>query len=183
MNTDIVWCDVETTGLGLSCRLLEIALVITDKDLKEKASYQTVVDSIGRSILSKESPFWTPNAFEMHEQSGLLEELQRRFDHGPLPPTLYEAQSIACEYIDQYEYEEPPILGGSSVHFDRAFLYNYMPELHKRLHYRNLDVSSIGHLAKIWDYPQQEKNKPHRAEFDIRNSINELEFYRENMFR
>lgn len=79
-------------------------------------------------------------------------------------------------------------MAGNSIHMDRVFISKYMPQLADHLHYRNIDVSTIKELTRRW-YPQEvldkapEKQCTHRALDDIRESIAELNYYREQLFR
>lgn len=79
------------------------------------------------------------------------------------------------------------LLSGSSVHFDKEFLRKEMPNLFDHLHYRIVDVSTVGELVKRW-FPTVLRRRPrkqgnHRALEDIRDSIRELEFYKDTVFR
>lgn len=184
--TYIAWVDIETTSLDLSQgKMLEFALIVTDEDLIEHASYATIINPEDNSLNDPDHSCWNEAAYKLHQKTGLLSEMQQRMEQNPQPPTIDAVEANACERLDLFEMEEPPILGGSTVHFDRTFLHKYMPDFHSRLHYRNLDVSTLRFLAGAWGYgkmPRSEE-KPHRADDDIRNSIQELKFYYENMFK
>jgi oligoribonuclease len=117
---------------------------------------------------------------QMHTSSGLLEEL----DAGV---TIEEAQRVVLDYIRAWvpDSRKAP-LAGNSVSTDRGFLARDMPALESHLHYRIVDVSSIKELARRW-YPRvyfasPEKNGNHRALADIRESIQELKYYRAAVF-
>src|ERR1700712_3972855 len=116
----------------------------------------------------------------MHETSGLLEEL----DNGT---TLEDAQEQVLAYVKEHcpDGSRPP-LAGNTVATDRSFLARDMPELEQFLHYRIVDVSSIKELSRRW-FPRAYYNAPskggnHRALADIRESIEELRYYREAVF-
>ncbi|MFD7590452.1 oligoribonuclease [Kitasatospora sp. NPDC059811] len=116
----------------------------------------------------------------MHTSSGLLEELEQGV-------TLAEAEARVLAYIREHvpEAGRTPLCG-NSVATDRGFLARDMPALEKHLHYRIVDVSSIKELARRW-YPKAYYNSPqkggnHRALADIRESIDELRYYREAVF-
>ena len=59
-----------------------------------------------------------------------------------------------------------------------------MPELERYFHYRNLDVSTLKILAQQWAPDVAagfKKDSSHWALSDIRDSIAELSWYRENL--
>ena len=117
---------------------------------------------------------------EMHTASGLLGELGAGI-------TLAEAQEQVLAYVRQHVHESRKVpLCGNSIATDRTFIARDMPELDAFLHYRMVDVSSIKELARRW-YPRAyfaspEKHGGHRALADIRESIRELQYYREAVF-
>ncbi len=177
MSDQLVWIDCEMTGLNLTTdALVEIACIVTDSELKP-------VDE-GIDVLIKppaEALDTMPEVVrEMHTNSGLLAELA-----GGL--TLAEAQELVLSYVRQHVPESRKVpLCGNSIATDRAFLARDMPELDAFLHYRMVDVSSIKELARRW-YPRvyfasPEKHGGHRALADIRESIRELQYYREAVF-
>jgi oligoribonuclease len=173
----IVWIDCEMTGLDLSRdALIEVAVLVTDEDLNVLGDGVDVVIACPPEALESMPPV----VREMHEASGLLDELP----HGM---TMTEAQEKVLEYVRQFvpEAGKAP-LGGNSVATDRGFLARDMPELDAWLHYRMVDVSSIKELARRW-YPRVYFNSPkkhggHRALADITESIEELKFYRAAVF-
>ena len=91
-------------------------------------------------------------------------------------------------FIDQHcAPKERPPLAGNSIHQDRRFIHKYLPKLDARLHYRMIDVSTVKELGRRW-YPaiydkRPAKNEAHRALDDIRESIAELRYYRESLFK
>ena len=117
---------------------------------------------------------------QMHTSSGLLDELEAGL-------TLEQAQRAVLDYVKAWvpDARRAP-LAGNSIATDRGFLARDMPELEAHLHYRIIDVSSIKELARRW-YPRvyfasPEKKGGHRALADIRESIEELKYYREVLF-
>ncbi len=173
----IVWIDCEMTGLDLVAdALVEVAALVTDSDLTVLGDGVDVVIRPPDESLSQMRDV----VRQMHTTSGLLEEL----DAGV---TLDEAQRIVLDYVRAYvpEPRRAP-LAGNSVATDRGFLARDMPELEGHLHYRIIDVSSIKELARRW-YPRVYFASPgkkggHRALADIRESIEELKYYREALF-
>jgi oligoribonuclease len=175
-NDRLVWIDCEMTGLDLSVdQLVEIAIVVTDYDLKMLDPGFQVVIKPDESALANMSEFVT----EMHRTSGLLEEIP----HGV---SVAEAEFRSLEYIQRFVPEGKAPLAGNTIGTDRMFLARYMPRVDRWLHYRNVDVSSIKELSRRW-YPRAYFHAPskdggHRALADIRESIRELAYYRDAVF-
>jgi oligoribonuclease len=173
----IVWIDCEMTGLDLRTdALLEVAALVTDSELSVLGEGVDIVIRPPAEALARMGDV----VRQMHTSSGLLDEL----DSGA---TLAEAQSMVLDYVRAWvpEPRRAP-LAGNSVSTDRGFLARDMPELETHLHYRIIDVSSVKELARRW-YPRvyfasPEKTGNHRALADIRESIQELRYYREAVF-
>jgi len=173
----IVWIDCEMTGLDLMAdALVEVAALVTDSDLTILGDGVDLVITPPAAAVEQMRDV----VREMHTSSGLLTEL----DAGV---TIEEAQAAVLAYIRQWvpEPRRAP-LAGNSVATDRGFLARDMPELEQYLHYRIIDVSSVKELARRW-YPRvyfasPEKKGGHRALADIRESIEELKYYREALF-
>jgi oligoribonuclease len=173
----IVWIDCEMTGLDLaSDALVEVAALVTDADLNVLGTGVDVVIKPPQEALDGMDDV----VVDMHTRSGLLAEI-------PAGRTLAEAEQIVLDYVRRWvpESRKAP-LAGSSVHTDRAYLARDMLELTDHLHYRIIDVSSLKELARRW-FPRVYYNTPakhggHRALADIRESIQELKYYREVLF-
>ncbi|CAN5369046.1 oligoribonuclease [soil metagenome] len=173
----LVWIDCEMTGLDLSVdELVEVAVVITDYDLKPIDDGFTVVIKPDKSALAHMGDF----VRNMHAESGLLEEI-------PNGKTLAEAEYEVLEYILRFvpDANTAP-LAGNTIGTDRAFLAKFMPRIDSHLHYRSVDVSSIKELSRRW-YPRAYFQAPtkhggHRALADILESIRELDYYRALVF-
>lgn len=178
MATDrLVWVDCEMTGLDASTdALIELAVLVTDGELNVLGDGVDVVIKPPAAALDAMSDF----VRQMHISSGLLDEL----DDGV---SLAEASRVALAYVDEHvPAQSRAPLAGSTVHMDRLFLARDLPEFEHRLHYRNVDVSSIKELARRW-YPKAyhaspEKTGNHRALGDIKDSIDELAYYRSTVF-
>jgi oligoribonuclease len=177
MNDRLVWIDCEMTGLDLrSDALVEIAALVTDSELTILGDGVDVVIRPPQAALDQMADV----VRQMHTHSGLLTEL----DGGT---TLPEAEQIVLDYIKAWVPDAGKVpLAGNSVATDRGFLARDMPELDRHLHYRIVDVSSVKELARRW-YPRVYYNAPaktgnHRALADIRESIQELRYYREALF-
>ena len=172
----LVWIDCEMTGLDLgSDALIELAVLVTDPELNVLGEGVDIIIKPTADALAQMSDFVT----EMHRNSGLLELL-------PDGVTLAEAEAQALAYIRAHvpDVRKAP-LAGNTIGTDRTFLARDMPELEGHVHYRNVDVSSLKELAKRW-YPRiyftaPTKSGNHRALADIRESIEELRYYREAM--
>jgi oligoribonuclease len=174
----IVWIDCEMTGLSLERdALIEVAAVITDYELNQLDEGIDIVIRPPEAALAQMNDF----VRDMHTTSGLLDVLAEG-------TTMADAEEAVLAHIKEYvpDAAKAP-LGGNSVATDRAFLVRDMPTLEAHLHYRMIDVSSIKELSRRW-YPRAyfaspDKNGGHRALADIVESIAELRYYREAVFR
>ncbi|WP_270238683.1 oligoribonuclease [Rothia kristinae] len=173
----IVWIDCEMTGLDLERdALIEVAVLITDAELNILDEGLDVLIAPPEGALEQMGDF----VRQMHTTSGLLEEL-------PGGLSMAEATRQVMEHVRRYVPEPGKAqLGGNSVGTDKTFLARDMPELIEHLHYRIIDVSTIKELARRW-YPRAYYQAPaktgnHRALGDIRDSIQELRYYREAVF-
>jgi oligoribonuclease len=171
--------DLEMTGLDpASDVIVEIATIVTDDDLAIVAEGPDLVVHQAPGALAA----MVDVVREMHTGSGLLAEIERS------TITLAEAGARTLEFIKQHVREPATVpLAGNSIGTDRRFLATYLPDIESYLHYRSVDVSTIKELVARW-YPdvaaeRPEKEGRHRALDDIRESIAELRFYRENVFR
>ncbi len=176
-NENIVWIDCEMTGLDpVADALIEVAVIVTDSELNILGDGVDVVIAPPPGALDAMGDF----VRAMHTSSGLIEELP-----GGLP--MEEAQHRVLEYIKEWVPDPRRAqLAGNSVGTDRVFLARDMPEVVEHLHYRIIDVSTIKELARRW-YPRAyfqapEKTGNHRALGDIKDSIRELQYYRNTVF-
>ena len=177
MNERLVWIDCEMTGLDLrKDALIEVAALVTDFDLNVLGDGVDLVVKPPAEALAQMDDF----VRTMHTDSGLLDEL-------PDGIALADAEEQVLAYVRQHcpEGSRPP-LAGNTVATDRAFLARDMPTLEGFLHYRIVDVSSIKELSRRW-YPRAyfqapQKRGNHRALADIRESIEELRYYRDAVF-
>ncbi|HEV3172461.1 MAG TPA: oligoribonuclease [Actinocrinis sp.] len=176
-NDRLVWIDCEMTGLDLRHdALIEVAALVTDSELNILGEGVDVVVKPPAGAVEQMLPI----VREMHTSSGLLDELERGM-------TLAEAQDLVFDYVHRHVHEARKApLAGNSVGTDRGFLARDMPDLEGHLHYRVVDVSSIKELVRRW-YPRVYFQAPaktgnHRALGDIRDSIEELKYYRATVF-
>ena len=169
---NLVWIDLEMTGLSPDAdRIIEIATIITDAELNviEEGPVMAVRQPLTRLMAMDE---WNTRT---HTKSGLV----NRVRESDIDEARAEADTI--EFIARHVARNQSPLCGNSVGQDRRFLANYMPELESYLHYRNLDVSSIKELVVRWRPELLEgfrKKNTHKALDDIRESIEELKYYR-----
>ena len=171
----LVWIDCEMTGLDLDRDVLvEVACLVTDAELQVLGEGVDIVIGAPSEILDD----LVPVVHEMHTRSGLLDEVRAS------RMTVTDAEQIVLAYVREHvpDAGKAPLCG-NSIATDRGFLARYMPELDGHLHYRMVDVSSIKELAKRWFprayYAAPEKGGGHRALADIRESIDELRYYRQ----
>ncbi|MDQ3367555.1 MAG: oligoribonuclease [Myxococcota bacterium] len=174
----LVWVDMEMTGLDPGKeRIIEIATILTDGNLTEIAVGPDLVVHQDDAVLATMDD-WNRTH---HKASGLTE----RVKSSTITDEDAEAQTLAF-LAAHVGPKERPVLAGNSIHQDRRFIRKYMPRLDTRLHYRMVDVSTIKELARRW-FPQLIAKQPakqdtHRALDDIRESIDELRYYRQHLF-
>ena len=171
-SSNLVWIDLEMTGLvPEQDRIIEIATIVTDADLTtlEEGPNMAVYQSRERLQAMDE---WNQTH---HGKSGLI-RLVEESSH-----TERVAERATLDFIQKLVPKGQSPMCGNSVCQDRQFLRLYMPELHDYFHYRNLDVSTLKELHKRWSPKDNEfiKLGKHRALGDIKESIAELEFYRQ----
>ncbi len=173
----LIWIDCEMTGLSLEKDVLvEIAVLVTDSDLNVIGEGIDLVIKASAEQLEGMNEFVT----QMHTSSGLITEI-------PNGISVEAAEDSILAYLataGTVEGKSP--LAGNSVSVDRNFIMRDMPRLNQYLHYRTVDVSSIKELARRW-YPKiyfaaPAKTGNHRALGDIQDSIEELKYYRANVF-
>jgi oligoribonuclease len=177
MYDRLVWIDCEMTGLDLRLdALVEVAALVTDGNLNVLGDGIDLVVKPPQAAVDQMRDV----VREMHTSSGLLDVLAKGV-------SLSEAEERVLSYVRTYAPEPGKApLAGNTVATDRAFLARDMPELERHLHYRIVDVSSIKELVRRW-YPRVYFASPgkvgnHRALADIRESIDELRYYREAVF-
>jgi oligoribonuclease len=178
-DAPLVWLDLEMTGLETPRHVIvEIAVLVTDVDLVPLDDGIDLVVHADDAQLAEMDDFVT----RMHTRSGLLPAIKAS------TTTLEEAGAEALAYVRRH-VPEPRVapLCGNSIGTDRRFLDTYLPELDGWLHYRSIDVSTIKELSRRW-FPEQYARRPdkaegHRALADVHESIAELRYYREAVFR
>lgn len=176
VTAPLVWIDLEMSGLDPeTCRILEIATIVTDAELRIVAEGPDIVVHQPDEVLDAMDDWCTKH----HGDSGLTAQVRA----STIDLAEAEAQTIA--FLEQHTERGTSPLCGNSVWQDRRFIAKYMPRLDAFLHYRLVDVSTVKELVRRW-YPSVEpppKAESHRALGDIRESIAELAYYRQHVFR
>lgn len=174
----LVWMDLEMTGLDADHDVIvEIATIVTDDELNVVAEGPDLVIHQPPEALEHMDPV----VVDMHTSSGLLEAIAAS------TVTLEDAGAQTLAFIREHVPEARTVpLCGNSIGTDRRFLARYLPEIEEHLHYRSVDVSTLKELARRW-YPGvlsalPRKATSHRALDDIRESIDELRYYRGTVF-
>jgi len=173
---NLVWIDCEMTGLDVEKEvLIEIATLITDSELNILEKGPCIAIHQRDELLEKMDDWNTKH----HNASGLVKRVKDSLIDEA------EAEKKTLSFIKKYCPKGTSPLCGNSIHQDRKFLQKYMPEMHDYFHYRSIDVTSIKELVTRW-YPNgpkfPKKSQEHVAMIDIRESLQELIFYRENYF-
>ncbi|QBR85045.1 oligoribonuclease [Legionella israelensis] len=176
-NQNLIWIDLEMTGLEPDHdRIIEIATVVTDAQLNIIAEGPVFAISQPQSLLDKMDEWNT----RQHQQSGLIQRVKES------DVDEKEAEKKTLDFLSQHLDKGKSPMCGNSICQDRRFLYRYMPELAAFFHYRNLDVSTLKELVKRWR-PQLmsglTKESKHLALDDIKDSIDELIYYRQHFIR
>eukprot|EP00762_Andalucia_godoyi_P001069 ANDGO_01936.mRNA.1 putative oligoribonuclease len=172
----IVWVDCEMSGLDVeTCRLLEVAVVLTDGDLNILGTVDSIVIHQSDDVLDGMNDW----CIKHHGESGLTRKVRDSV------VSERDAEKIILDLVSQHCERGEAVLGGNTVHMDRRFLARYMPSLDQYLHYRIIDVSSVKEIAKRWfpQLPVFPKQCKHRAMDDIFESIAELKYYQEHIFK
>ena len=174
---NLVWLDMEMSGLDPNtCRILEIAIIVTDRDLKPLHK--------GIEFVLKQSDYFLDKMDDWnkttHNNSGVIDKVKI----SSLDEQVVEERIL--DYLRQFVPAGASPLCGNSIHQDRRFLRLYMPRLDAYFSYRNVDVSTIKELCKRWSPHVAKtfsKKGAHTAMADTLESITELKFYRENFIR
>lgn len=174
---NLIWIDLEMSGLEPDTdRILEIATVVTDENLNVLAQGPVIAVHQSDDVLAAMDD-WNQ---QHHGASGLIDRV--RASH------YNEADAVAetLTFLNQYVPKGASPMCGNSVGQDRRFLNRYMRELEDHFHYRNIDVSTIKELVSRWQPELKDgfkKLNTHQALQDIKESIGELQYYREKVFK
>jgi len=173
-SSNLIWIDLEMTGLDPDKeKIIEIATIVTDKDLNILAEGPMMAVSQPKSLLDSMDEWCTTH----HGDSGLTQRVLET------NVTDAEAEQATIDFLSEWIEPGKSPMCGNSIGQDRRFLVRYMPKLSDYFHYRNIDVSTLKELAVRWKpdilggFTKQNK---HLALDDIRESIEELAYYREH---
>lgn len=176
-NQNLIWIDLEMTGLDPAKeRIIEIATIVTDKDLNILAEGPVLAIHQSDELLNKMSDW----CVKTHTANGLVQRVQQ----SKLSERAAELQTL--DFLKQWVPKGASPICGNSVPQDKRFLYQYMPELAEYFHYRHLDVSTLKELVRRWKpelLKQFSKKNTHLALDDIKESIEELKFYRSHFIK
>ena len=173
----LIWIDLEMTGLKPDTdRIIEMALVVTDGELA------TVAESPVWAVHQDDAALDAMDSWNKgtHGRSGLIERVRASAQSDA------DVEAAALAFLREYVPAKASPMCGNSICQDRRFLARWMPALEDHFHYRNLDVSTLKELARRWK-PDLMKGIPkegkHEALADVRESIAEMKFYRENFLK
>jgi len=172
-ENNLIWIDLEMTGLEpQQDQIIEIATVVTDANLKILAQGPVIAIHQPDAIMQAMDDWNTRH----HGDSGLTRRVQQSSS------SMADAEQETLEFLRAYVVPGKSPMCGNSICQDRRFMARLMPELEAFFHYRNLDVSTLKELARLWKPELTSgfvKQGAHLALDDILESIAELEYYRE----
>jgi oligoribonuclease len=176
-QNNLVWLDMEMTGLNPDVdKIIEAAMIITDKDLNILAQSPVYVVHQSDEILNGMDEWNTTT----HSRTGLIDRVKAS--------TFNEAQveQELLEFMQRWVPERTAPMCGNTIHQDRRFMARWMPQLEQHFHYRNVDVSTLKELARRWKPEVVKgvvKKGAHQALDDIKESIEEMKYYREHFIK
>ncbi|WEM42098.1 oligoribonuclease [Photobacterium sp. DA100] len=176
-DQNLIWIDLEMTGLDPEThKIIEIATIVTDAQLNVLAEGPVLAIHQPETELAKMDEWCTTT----HTNSGLVERIRQS--------TVSEEEAVrqTIAFLEQWVPKGASPICGNSIGQDRRFLYKHMPELEQYFHYRYLDVSTLKELTRRWKPEVLDgfsKKGSHLALDDIRDSIAELRYYREQIMK
>ena len=172
-DNNLIWIDLEMTGLEPQTdQILEIATVVTNKNLEILAQGPVIAIHQSLSVMNAMDEWNTKH----HGDSGLTQRVLNSKN-----PT-HVAEQETMDFLAQYVVPGKSPMCVNSICQDRRFMARLMPELEAFFHYRNLDVSTLKELARLWKpeiVPGFTKKGAHLALDDVLESIDELKYYRD----
>lgn len=176
-DSNLIWIDLEMTGLEpQQDEIIEIAVIVTDKDLNVLAEGPIIAIHQSDDVLDGMDEWNTTH----HGDSGLTQRVKDS------AKSMRDAELETIEFLKQWVSAGKSPMCGNSICQDRRFMARLMPELEEYFHYRNLDVSSLKELASRWSpdiLNGFKKKNVHLAMDDIKESIEELIYYREHILK
>ncbi len=178
LNADnLIWIDLEMTGLEpQQDQIIEVATVVTDAELAILAQGPVIAIHQPDAIMNSMDEWNTRH----HGDSGLTSRVRSSNS------SMSDAEQETLKFLRQYVISGKSPMCGNSICQDRRFMARLMPELEAFFHYRNLDVSTLKELARLWK-PELVggfvKKGAHLALDDILESIDELNYYRASFIR
>lgn len=176
-NNNLIWIDLEMTGLlPETDQIIEIATVVTDANLTILGEGPVLAIHQPQLVMDSMDEWNT----RQHGQSGLTKRVQES------TLSTQEAEQMTLDFLKLFVDKGVSPMCGNSICQDRRFLYKYMPNLAAFFHYRNLDVSTLKELVKRWQPSLLKgivKESKHLALDDIKDSINELLYYRQHFIK
>ncbi|MCP5161095.1 MAG: oligoribonuclease [Hahellaceae bacterium] len=174
---NLIWVDLEMTGLNPETdQIIEIASIVTNASLDILAEGPVIAIHQPDAVMEGMDEWCT----RTHGASGLTQRVKES------RTSVAEAEALTLEFVKQYVGKGVSPLCGNSIWQDRRFLGKYMPTFESYCHYRNIDVSTLKELARRWKPEIMsgfKKRGVHLALDDIRESIEELRYYREHFIR
>ena len=176
-QNNLCWLDMEMTGLNPDTdKIIEVAMIITDKDLNVLAQSEVYAIHQSDAVLNAMDEWCTTT----HARTGLTERVKQS------SYTEAEVEQRLLDFMGEWLPEKTTPMCGNTIHQDRRFMVKHMPRLEAFFHYRNLDVSTLKELARRWHpevYKGVVKKGSHKALDDILESIEELRYYRETFLK
>ena len=174
---NLIWIDLEMTGLDTERDyIIEIATVVTDSHLNVIAEGPVLIVHQTAEVLNGMDA-WNK---AQHGKTGLIDKVLSSRTHEA------DAERMTLDFLKKHVPPNKSPMCGNSICQDRRFLHRSMPELERYFHYRHIDVSTVKELAHRWApniATAYTKESSHRALDDIHESIRELKYYREHLFR